>query len=376
MELYNSNALIKPIKKIFLKKKRKKNNSNLKMINNTLKNALIFSVFLISYYLYYLSLEKCYMGMDICSKKFKWIKKKLTQEFASCALISVLLQLIFYKIISKFHLIHLIIVFISFYKYSHGLDFDDHGQFNIIGFIGICIIVIIFFLPMNGLIYFNKKRNKKFLLYYILNIITIFHLIYQFSNSNFVNCDDWKYGLNNSYIENNITKYGCRIRFPDKCPYKIFKYFQDITKIKRIKCQNSKKDGIKIILEKSKSPYLNKNKTIKYIGYPILNKAPPYFLDFPDNSNNILREYFLGNLVDMENKEILENVFKNQTPEIQIDFTNTSLGNMIINLNYNKTLSEERKNKEQNTIPYSNNILSLYIDSVSRANSLRQLKKQ
>ena len=119
-------------------------------------------------------------------------------------------------------------------------------------------------------------------------------------------------------------------------------------------------------MEKSKSPYLNKNKTIKYIGYPILNKAPPYFLDFPDNSNNILREYFLGNLVDMENKEILENVFKNQTPEIQIDFTNTSLGNMIINLNYNKTLSEERKNKEQNTIPYSNNILSLYIDSVSR----------
>ena len=129
---------------------------------------------------------------------------------------------------------------------------------------------------MNGLIYFNKKRNKKFLLYYILNIITIFHLIYQFSNSNFLNCDDWKYGLNNSYIQNNITKYGCQIRFPDKCPYRIFKYFQDITKIRRIKCQNSKKDGIKIFLEKSKSPYLNKNKTIKYIGYPLLNKAPQY----------------------------------------------------------------------------------------------------
>ena len=48
---------------------------------------------------------------------------------------------------------------------------------------------------------------------------------------------------------------------------------------------------------------------------------------------------------------------------------------MIINLNFNKTLSEERKTKEYNSIPYSKNILSLFIDSVSRANSIRQLKK-
>ena len=97
-------------------------------------------------------------------------------------------------------------------------------------------------------------------------------------------------------------------------------------------------------------------------------------MDFPDN-HNLLRKYFLENLVDMENTEILETVFKNQTPEIQIDFTNSSLGEMIINLNYNKTLSEERKSKEKNAIPYSNNILVLYIDSVSRANSIRRLKK-
>ena len=218
------------------------------------------------------------------------------------------------------------------------------------------------------------KKKKKFLLYILSIIIIILYFIYLFSSSNFIKCDDWKYGLNNTFIQNNITKYGCNIRFPEKCPYKIFKYFQDVTKIKKIKCQNSKKDGVKILLEKSESPYLNKNKTIKLIGYPLLNKAKPYFLDFSDN-HNLLKTYFLKNLVDMENKEILDAVFKNQTPEIYIDFKNNSLGNMIINLNYNKTLSEERKNKEQNTMPYSENILSLYIDSVSRANSLRQLKK-
>ena len=48
---------------------------------------------------------------------------------------------------------------------------------------------------------------------------------------------------------------------------------------------------------------------------------------------------------------------------------------MIINLNFNKSLSEERKKLEQSINPYSNNILILYLDSVSRAYSVRQLKK-
>jgi hypothetical protein len=48
---------------------------------------------------------------------------------------------------------------------------------------------------------------------------------------------------------------------------------------------------------------------------------------------------------------------------------------MNINLNFNKTLSEERFLHEIYSTPYSNNIIILFIDSVSRANSLRQLKK-
>ena len=48
---------------------------------------------------------------------------------------------------------------------------------------------------------------------------------------------------------------------------------------------------------------------------------------------------------------------------------------MIINLNYNETLSKERKELEKNANPYSENILIIYIDSVSRVNALRKLKK-
>jgi hypothetical protein len=77
----------------------------------------------------------------------------------------------------------------------------------------------------------------------------------------------------------------------------------------------------------------------------------------------------------MENKEVLDQYFNNKFPEVEVDFSDNKYGKMNINLNYNKTLSQERTLLEINSTPYSNNILILYIDSVSRVNSLRQLKK-
>jgi hypothetical protein len=77
----------------------------------------------------------------------------------------------------------------------------------------------------------------------------------------------------------------------------------------------------------------------------------------------------------MENKEVLNEYYKNKIPEVEVDFSKNIFGEMNINLNYNKTLSEQRIMLEKNTTPYSNNIIILYIDSVSRVNSIRQLKK-
>ena len=62
-------------------------------------------------------------------------------------------------------------------------------------------------------------------------------------------------------------------------------------------------------------------------------------------------------------------------PEYIVDFSKDPLGELIINLDYNETLSKERKNSENNSIPYSDNIIVLFIDSVSRVNALRKLKK-
>ena len=76
----------------------------------------------------------------------------------------------------------------------------------------------------------------------------------------------------------------------------------------------------------------------------------------------------------MENLTLIKNL-NYLKPEIEVDFSKNPFGEMIINLNFNETLSNERKKLEKFIKPYSNNIIILFIDSVSRANSIRQLKK-
>ena len=62
-------------------------------------------------------------------------------------------------------------------------------------------------------------------------------------------------------------------------------------------------------------------------------------------------------------------------PEYIVDFSKDPFGELSINLNYNESLSIERKKLEKNSNPYSDNVMILYLDSVSRVNSMRKLKK-
>ena len=148
------------------------------------------------------------------------------------------------------------------------------------------------------------------------------------------------------------------------------KYFLDMTKRTGYKCGNfinSKKK----ILKFSKSKYINIS--TKKIGFSTTNS----YSIWSNKSNQykkistILRE----NLFDMENKKVLENIEKDKIPEIIIDFSKNPRGKMIINLHFNKTLSLSRKKIEKEYKPYSNNIMVLYFDSISRVTGIRQLKK-
>ena len=355
-----NNLLIKDkLSYSIIQNKKKKN----KYCNFIFGNNKYLFLYLLSYFLFFLSLEKCLEGEDVCCMKMKWIIKKIIELIISCLILIFLFYSIIFNNNSKLHLIHVFIVFILFYNYSHGYEFHNHGYFNFVGYLFLFTIFLLIIFLYKLLIYLFRRHYH----YIVIICVILIGFCSFFSFINPINCDDWAKGLNETYIDNDDNKYGCQISIPKKCPYKILKYFQDITKIKGINCSNSKIKAKKKFLLLSKSPYLSKD--TKRIGFPMTNKDPICLLDCIDDK--IINKYFFSHLIDMDNKTQINKIFS----EILVDFSKNPFGEMIIDVKYNETLSKERKKLENNSIPFSNNIMIIFIDSVSRANSIRQLKK-
>ena len=90
---------------------------NMIKINNKLLlyKYTILILFVISYILYFLSLERCLDGEEICGNNMRWIYKKLVELIVSCELLSFLFATIVFNYSSKLHLIHLIVIFSLYY---------------------------------------------------------------------------------------------------------------------------------------------------------------------------------------------------------------------------------------------------------------------
>ena len=323
-------------------------------------NLIGLLLFITSYYFYYLSLEKCFEGEDVCCRKSNWVILLIKRFIISTVIIIFLFYLIIYGILSKIHLFHFILIFIYYYSYSHSSYFHDHGALNLIGLFG-CLFTSLFLLLILKIFLAIFKIKYKYKI--LLGLFLIF--LYNILNDP-TNCNDWAKGLNNTYIENDIYKYGCQIKFPKKCDYKVLSFTQDLSKLTHLSCSDKSKNSRTKILKFSRSQYVNEN-TSKF-GFPLTNNEEGQ----KDGRDDIvLKNYTSHNLMDMD-KNIPPNLNK---PELIVDFSNDPLGEMKINLIYNETLSIDRKKYEKNTIPYSNNILILYLDSISRNNILRKLKK-
>ena len=253
------------------------------------------------------------------------------------------------------------------------MNFIDHGFFNFFFYFIIIIIISIIMSPYNLILYCNKDKNRKLLLIYLgSTFFLVFSFYYFYLLILKSNCGGWEKGLNNTSLENNSSKYGCKIKIPKTCAFKLLHKLQDYTKIMNIDCKTLNNAKLKeIFLSNINSSYINNN--TKRFGFPLTNKDPICFNDSFDT--NVIYQYVFNNIVDMDDKEILDKYFNNKLPEIEIDFSDNDKPKLIIDVKFNKSLSNERKLLERNSEPYSNNILLLYIDSLSRANAIRQLKK-
>ena len=150
-----------------------------KIINKKNDEYFIFKYFdiflyLIAYIFYYLSLEKCLEGEELCGNNMTWIYKKLVELIISCEIISFLIGKMIFNYSSKLHLMHLFLIFSLFILYSHDFFFWNHGMYNLIFFVllfflNICIILFFKFIiclirNKIKILYIDKSENHKFFL--------------------------------------------------------------------------------------------------------------------------------------------------------------------------------------------------------------------
>ncbi len=116
-----------------------------------------------------------------------------------------------------------------------------------------------------------------------------------------------------------------------------------------------------------------KNKTeVKRIGYPITIGKEEEIKGKPTLYSETLYEFVKNNLVDMDDKEQLNKLEENQMPEVFVDFGNSSYGKIEIKINHKDKLSKERKLLEKK---YSNDVLFLFMDNLSRVHFYRHYKR-
>ena len=348
-----------------INKKRKS-----EMIITILKELILFVIIMISIIKYIQSLKTS----DQDEKDFDMDPAFFMKLIYDCVLsafwVTIALFLIEFKICKIYQLSIIIIVYLFFFIFFRGENLDGHGSYNTILFLlclafGQIIILIIFCFKL----IFQRKRIIAILS--IVIIILGFTIIYITNIKDKVRCKNWEYGFNNTKLNNDKSIYPCSIIIPNhNCYLNFLGPFFDFSK--SMSCSNRKeeeKTNLKLI---SNSKYINEN--TKRIGFPITTHRNNFILNIQKNSKNLYDE-IMKNLVDMDNKEQLDELGEKEKPEVVLDYTNNEYGDINININYDDELSKERKKLEEKTNPLYENIIFIFFDAISRNHFSRVYKK-
>ena len=185
-------------------------------------------------------------------------------------------------------------------------------------------------------------------------------------------CKNWDRGLNGTFISNNKSLYSCSVDIPtSKCFIDIISPILDFSKLLNIKCEK-RKEKEKYLLKQSSN--LNTLKEIKKIGYPITINSTEEIKGNSALYSESLMKFVLNNMINLDDKNILNKLNRNMRPEVYIDYTNNPYGELKQDINFNEKLSQERWDlSKKNKI--SNDILILFMDNLSRVHFYRQYKK-
>ena len=378
----DKNILVEPKKRNYFFQKLS-HYSKRKKINETI--ALILSI--ISYVLYYLSLGGCDGTQTECLKNsnIAYYYLLVNYCFISAGIISLLLYLMILREVSKYHLIHIFIVFAFLFLSDTGASLMNHGTYNIFGF----LIFLLFFCIFLGIVLsvqdllMNKTLFKKLL---VINTVILLVILsrYFIHNKLTKECKDWDLGLNNTRIEDDINKYACQIHRPISCHINYFNNKQDLSKLLKLQCSNNINSNQVINSRNLLIKYINRRELdkTKSFGFPLTN-TPKFRVDNLLNPETFTRKVY-DNIIDMDNPP--KDLKPEEYPEITLNFNEISdkyiegdksmkyMGKININITRNEKIAKRRKSKE-NPNSLFNNIIMIYTDSVSRAHFKRKMPK-
>ena len=345
-----------------------------KRIKSIIFNIICILLIMIGIYLYYLTLR------DVCKGTQAQCLSQLNssifyvlgvQMIFSVLLLEIVILLIIKKIISFYHLIYIIFLYAYFVNfYDTGSDLHKHGSYNKIIFyfliLGIGIVLVILY----SFYYILRKRYYKSLCFFIFLLVLIALYI---KRKLLTGCIQWEYGLNGMKIENDPSRDKCYFIHPKKCWINLLDGLFDVSRILGETCENFRKD--------------EKSELYKYLSNDLqksLNLAYPITIHFNWQEESLFKQFFnyvMSRMINSDTYNIEQNNSKNiSEPEVYIKFDELSnYGHIEINVKRNETLVKERKNILNNLkkeeIPRYKNILFLFIDSLSRAQFVRKMKK-
>ena len=349
-------------------------------------NLLVFIYNLLAFYFYYLSLEGCFKSEKVCIPLLltMFLVRILIYGIIFSLMISIEIFLIIHKKINVLHGIYVILFYAFIYEYDHGSKLDYHGTYNF-SLSLLLIFIFSFLIGIFDLICFLIKKKSKiywWLFFVFSGYIFIRITIFSFSLGN--SCRDWDKGLNGTRINNSPEEYNCQINYPKKCLINILNDYFDLTFYINKKCSvNDKQESEheKFIKYLRLDNQLLSSSKLTHFGMPITVNNPLLSLDERYNyfktHNFVYRNTILMDLYNSNKGKYYDNILK---PEIEIFYDKkTKARTAKINLIKNETMSKIRneiaKNASRTNFSLYNNIMVIFLDSLSRQHFLRTMKK-
>ena len=334
-----------------------------------LTKAILINIYGLYHYLY--SLKGCKNSRAYCLHYYSMnkIDEIVVHVLKSGISYSLIFILAYWKLISPSNFFIITSTFLSLYLYDNGDNFENHGYYNFYGFIILIFLIIPVLLYITYIIKLILAKSYKMILCVLIPILINF-LIVAIKYQYLLNCNGYHIGLNGMKIDDNKDKYSCFYDYPKKCYIDILSPFMDYSSFagncKTIRNLKEQKKYFTYFLIEEKD-YKNTTR----FGFPITTNEK-YSLR-TQNDIKHFNERVSKNIIDMDIYDKQET--KNERPEVILDFSEDKNGIIKINIEKNKSLSEERKKLGEENRSKFDNILFIFIDSLSREHFKRKMKK-